>query len=741
MRRCLPILLLFFVYAGHTQSGKDASRFQETHQLLLSRATEPVVLDGELNEETWKNADKAGDFWLKWPMDDRKAPKATEVRAAYDDKFLYISAVCFDTSIYVVQTLKRDVRYFDGDGFAVVIDPVNRKTNGFFFGVSPMNVQAEDLLSGSSDDMNFSWDNRWFSEVKRYPDRWIVEMAIPFKTLRFEAAATTWGINFIRNDLKANQYHTWTNVPINFNGYDLGYTGSLIWDQAPDPVKTNISLIPFATGSLSHNDELETPKTKADLDAGLDAKVALTSSMNLDLTLNPDFSQIEVDVQQTNLTRFSLNYPERRTFFLENADLFGGFGGGPFRPFFSRRIGLDANGAPMPILAGARLSGNATKNLRVGVLNMHTKPTDANPAQNYTAVALNQRVFSRSLVKGYYTNRQSFLDGEGFDKNDYGRNAGVELNYSNLAGTFAASGAYNLSDHPQDGLSSAHHYTVGYFERNFSFFADYISVPTNYHSQMGFVPRLENYDAENDTIIRLGFEHTYNNTSYVIRPKSGNINTHYFGLTNIIDWNPDFTLNERQGEFEYGIEFKNTSELGMAVSNTDVRLPFATAFTDATPLPPGAYKYTRVGVGYESDARKPLAVEVEMWYGGFYNGTIQSYQTALTYRVQPWGNFSLSLEQNEIEFAEGYGKASLTLLSQRSEINFSNSLFWITFFQYNTQQNNFNINSRLQWRYLPMSDLYLVYTDNYFTNPMTGTGLLQPRNKAIVFKLNYWLTI
>ncbi|MEQ8531956.1 MAG: hydrolase, partial [Imperialibacter sp.] len=127
---------------------------------------------------------------------------------------------------------------------------------------------------------------------------------------------------------------------------------------------------------------------------------------------------------------------------------------------------------------------------------------------------------------------------------------------------------------------------------------------------------------------------------------------------------------------------------------------------------------------------------VEAGAGGFYNGEIQRYQTEFTYRLQPWGNFSLGFEQNELAFAEGYGSASISLFSQRSEINFSNSLFWITFFQYNTQRNNFNINSRLQWRYKPMSDLYLVYTDNYFADPF-----LKAKSKAIVFKLNYWFTL
>ncbi|MEQ8811989.1 MAG: carbohydrate binding family 9 domain-containing protein, partial [Imperialibacter sp.] len=203
---------LFFLDATSQEvNDKKSTGFQSKYQLRIERAKDPIVLDGELNESTWQTADVATDFWMKFPRDDQKAPRQTEMRAAYDEKFLYISAVCYDTSYYVVQTLKRDIRYFDGDGIAVVLDPVNKKTNGFFFGVSPMNVQAEDLLASSSNNLNFSWDNKWFSEVTRHEDRWIVEMAIPFKTLRFEANNDEWGINFIRNDVKANQYHAWTN--------------------------------------------------------------------------------------------------------------------------------------------------------------------------------------------------------------------------------------------------------------------------------------------------------------------------------------------------------------------------------------------------------------------------------------------------------------------------------------------------------------------------------------------------
>ncbi|MEQ8534372.1 MAG: DUF5916 domain-containing protein, partial [Imperialibacter sp.] len=510
---------LFFLDATSQEvNDKKNTGFQSKYQLRIERAKDPIVLDGELNESTWQTADVATDFWMKFPRDDQKAPRQTEMRAAYDEKFLYISAVCYDTSYYVVQTLKRDIRYFDGDGIAVVLDPVNKKTNGFFFGVSPMNVQAEDLLASSSNNLNFSWDNKWFSEVTRHEDRWIVEMAIPFKTLRFEANNDEWGINFIRNDVKANQYHAWTNIPINFDGYDLGYTGSMVWDKAPDPVKTNLSVIPFVTGGINNNREDEVPVTSADLAGGLDAKIGITSSLNLDLTVLPDFSQIEVDVQQTNLTRFSLNYPERRTFFLENADLFSGFGGGPNRPFFSRRIGLDENARPIPILAGARLSGNLTQRMRVGVMNIQTRETDDTEAQNYTAVAVNQRVFSRSLIKGYFHNRQSFVAGAGTDKTNYGRNGGIGFDYSNIPGSITGTALVSVSEKPGAGVSYSQHYTAGYDDRHWSLFADYISVPTDFHADMGFIPRLENYDALRDTVIRLGFEHIYSQASYTIRP-------------------------------------------------------------------------------------------------------------------------------------------------------------------------------------------------------------------------------
>jgi hypothetical protein len=171
-------------------------------------------------------------------------------------------------------------------------------------------------------------------------------------------------------------------------------------------------------------------------------------------------------------------------------------------------------------------------------------------------------------------------------------------------------------------------------------------------------------------------------------------------------------------------------------TSQDVHLLFSTSFTDYDPLPKGNYQYGNFSVKYQSDKRTKINISAGVREGGFYNGTIQQYTLELHYRTQPWGNFGVAFEQDKLKFPLPYGKADLFLISPRIEINFSNSLFWTTFIQYNTQENNFNINSRVQWRYKPMSDLFVVYTDNYFSDPF-----MKNRNRALVFKLNYWLNL
>jgi len=732
-------LLSFFSSLLHAQATLD---FQQQNRIQIRRTNEKIRVDGKADEAVWKIADPVSDFWEKWPNDKDRAKRRTEVRMAYDDQNIYFMVIAYDTNKYVIQTLKRDNGIFDSDGFSIALDPVNQRTNGFLFSVNPYNVQTEDLVSaGSSGDLNFSWDNKWLSATERHETCWTAEIAIPFKTLRYEAGKTTWGINFLRSDLKNNQYSSWTHMPVNFPFYDFGYSGALVWDQPPPPPGTNISFIPYVTANASTNAENNTP-LKGTVNAGFDGKVSVTPSLNLDITVNPDFSQVEVDRQVTNLTRFNIFFPERRTFFLENDDLFSAYGIPPIRPFYSRRIGLDDEGLTIPILGGLRLSGNLTKKTRIGIMNMQTLAKDGFQAQNYTAATLNQRVQERSLVKGYFLNRQA-IGTDGNDVKDpldaFGRNAGLEYNYSDKAGKWQGWAGYHHSFKPGIHADNRYLNLGGMFaSKSFEAVIDYSDIGDLFYADMGFVNRIENYDAKLDTVFRQGFRHVFNSYEFRIFPKSIWINQHRLGLENYTVWNRDGSLNETNHALGYDMLMRNTSSLSANLSYTFNNLPYYTQFTDeaSEPLPPGHYAYWQGNLEYSSDSRKRFIVEGGLTYGGFYNGRIFQSSLSLTWRVQPWGNFSMNFQNANLEFPDPYGKTDLILVAPRIEINFSNSIFWTTFIQFNNQNNNFNINSRLQWRYKPMSDIFLVYTDNYFTDPF-----LKNKNRALVFKMNYWLNL
>ena len=734
MKSLFLFLSIMFIIPMNIFGQTDPTSLSD-YQIQIQKASDPIVLDGVLDEQSWLDADIADNFWQQFPIDKVKANSRTEVRVTYDNVNVYISAICYDVQDYVVQTLQRDKDFFNGDGFAVIIDPVNSRTNGFFFGVSPFNVQAEDLLGPiAANNLTMSWDNRWFSAVTRLPDKYIVEMAIPYKTLRFKKDISSWGINFIRNDMSQNQNYSWTPMPVNFQLWDLGYTGQMNWDKAPEKTGTNIALIPYVTGGAVQGRETETS-----VDVGLDAKVAVTSSLNLDLTINPDFSQVNVDVQQTNLTRFSLRFPEQRGFFLENDDLFTGVGTRMSKPIFTRKIGLDHNNDPVPIAYGARLSGNLNPTFRVGALNMKTRATDSSPAQNYSIGVFNQSLWARSVLRGYVTNRQAQTRTNGLDRDDYGRNAGLEMNYLNESGTWNYFGAINLSE--KSGVEKMGTYSqvgVEHSGRKLRFRVTYMNIDSDYHADIGFIPRLENRDAANDTTYHIGYSNFMARVGYTIRPKvRGKIISHDMELRNTGNWYAGGELADREARFTYETRFRNTSRFTVVASDLETQLLFPTRFTDGDPLQPGSYRYPRINFSYRTDERTSFPFQAEFETGQFYNGNLSKYLLQLNFRKQPWGIFSLSWEQNNLKLPEPFGTSYLTLVNARSEVNFNTKVFWSTFVQYNTQRDNFNINSRLQWRYRTMSDLFIVYTYNYSTSPFIQVR----RNQALMVKLNYMFNL
>ena len=433
------VLLLFFVAGSNLYLHAQCPGLenQKQFQIHINKTNETIKLDGELEETPWIIAEKATNLSNWVPTDVGYPKRQTEFSLTYNAQYLYIGVLLYDTDYYVIKTLKRDAEVGKSDVFGIVLDPMNQHTNGYTFLVNAFNVQTEDVITGGgTNEVDLSWDNKWLSATARHKNYWSLEMAIPFKTLRYPADKTVWGFNIGRGDLKNNEYSIWAKLPVAKMFTDLGYTGSLIWDAPPPAVGANISFIPYGKSSLTRDKENDQPG-KEKLNAGFDVKAAVLKSMSLDATINPDFSQVEVDQQVTNLTRFNIFFPEKRTFFLENADLFTNYGAPPIRPFYSRTIGLDHDGNPIPIIGGARLSGNVSEKLRIGLMNIQTQRKNDFSAQNYTAISFNETVLKRSVIKGYFLNRQGFLsdrEKQEHPLNAFGRNAGMQFNYSDSKG-------------------------------------------------------------------------------------------------------------------------------------------------------------------------------------------------------------------------------------------------------------------------------------------------------------------
>lgn len=290
-------------------TGVLSQKINADYSLYIREVEDPIIIDGELNELTWANASVAKDFFMVLPMDTSQAQSRTEVLMTYDEHAFYLVAICHDDlpGGYVVESLRRDFSFGGNDNFLVFIDPFDDQTNGFTFGANAAGAQWDGMMYGGT-SVNLNWDNKWSSKVKNYEDKWIFECRIPFKTMRYKKGIKQWGINFSRLDLKLNEKSSWTPVPRQFPTASLAYTGILQWDKAPPDPGKNISLIPY--GMFDNAKDYENGEGKdVNWEIGIDAKVAITSSLNLDLTVNPNFSQVEVDRQVTNLSRFELFFP------------------------------------------------------------------------------------------------------------------------------------------------------------------------------------------------------------------------------------------------------------------------------------------------------------------------------------------------------------------------------------------------------------------------------------------------
>ena len=747
----LAFLLLYSV--GYAQNLPGT-------KLNIKKFNGEIVLDGVLDEVAWKEADVADNWYQNFPVDSLPSPFQTEARMTFNDEFLYVSFVCYDDDTPdVVSTLRRDFKYAINDNVSFIFGPYNDRLNGYFFNVTAIGAQREGTVSSGGNGenaFNIYWDNKWYSKVVRYKDKWIAELAIPFKSFKYKSDVNEWNVTFDRLDKKRNIKSAWVRTPRQFYTGTFAYAGQLVWEDPIPAASTNISLIPYVSGGAFQDRELDPIESSTEIQTGFDAKIGITPSMNLDLTVNPDFSQIEVDEQILNLSRFEFRFPERRQFFLENSDLFDNAGFDSARPFFSRRIGIiqDTSGIAqkVPIMYGARLSGTINQKWRLGLMNMQTKKMLelGLPGQNYTVATVQRMFYEQSSFSMTFVNKQSLgvsesdslkyfhpsifvrpTMAERVRPNTYNRVIDADLVLRSKDNRWYHSSflAQSFDDRNKAKTMSGSAF-FQYSDRSLLANLGTFFVNKNFNAEVGYVPGSMVYPGQMGYYSELAYKIYPENNSLLYSGPQARINDTYL---------PNGTLVDREYAIGYAFEFKNSSNLSLDLERVFQQLTFDfNPVNDAESrkfLEGEEYSWNTISATYQSNTTKKMNFLLNSTYGGFYNGTNLNIAGQLDMRFQPYVNIAMRFDYNNLKLDEDYGSAELILLGPKLDVTFTDKLFFTGYYQYNNLTDNMNLNARFQWRYKPASDFYIVYTENYFPSNFTS------KNRALVFKLTYWINL
>ncbi|GLU45639.1 DUF5916 domain-containing protein [Allomuricauda sp. NBRC 101325] len=699
----------------------------------------PFTIDGALDEAIWESAETTDSFYQFFPADTIQAVKQTEVKLLYSNTTLYIGIIVYaEGNDYVIPSLKRDYGAEGNDNISVVFDTFNDGTNAFLFGINPLGVRREALISGGgqgSSGFTMSWDVKWKGETKMYDGYYTCEIAIPLTSFKFKQGETKWRFNAYRFDMQTNEQSTWVQIPQNQKIYNLAFMGDMVFERPLGKSRTPLALIPYVNGLAAKDYVTDTNIEK--LNVGGDAKVSVGNGMNLDITVNPDFSNVEVDNIITNVTRFEVSLPEKRQFFIDNSDLFGSFGTeSAYNPFFSRRIGLAQNAEGQTIengiIGGVRLSGKLNENWRLGFMNLQTEKDEANEiaSNNNMVFALQKKMFSRSNLSFIFVNRETFEDYDFLlDEDRYNRVVGLDYNLASSDNTWTGKFFYHKSfSHGVEDRDDAGGISLKYNSRYLNLGINGNFVGDNFRSDLGFVPRTD-------------FLYVNPTAELIFYPRKGKLNSHGFFTRPEFVWRP--TLDYKNTDYfvytGWQAQFKSQEEISVRMFNryTYLTNSFDPTRTDGgTPLPGDTgYYYTSGEIEFNSDKRKVFYYSLEPGYGDFYNGTRFVFEGSLNLRLQPKMRIALNFNYNNIKLPEPYESGEIWLLSPKVDLTFSKSVFWSTLIQYSNQLDNLGFNSRLQWRFAPLSDLFLVYNDNYYVNSF------MPRSRSINLKLTYWLNI
>ena len=707
------------------------------------KLSEPLRIDGRLDESVYSSTPAITDFIQTLPRNGEEPTERTEAWVMFDAQNFYVSARVWDSAPpnkWIANEMRRDANQVrQNDHFGFMIDTFHDRRNGYVFYSNPVGGRI-DLTEADEGNSNSDWNPVWEVRTGRFEGGWTIEMAVPFKSVRYvSGTGQTWGIQLRRAIRRKNEWNYLTPIPTALgNGqgfFRISAAATLVGLELP-PASRNIELKPYGIARTTTDRGVSPPViNQGKGDVGIDAKYGITANLTADLTYNTDFAQVEVDEQQVNLTRFSLQLPEKREFFLEGRGIFsfatfpstgaGGAGGGggvaststtPLL-FYSRRIGLNA-GRMIPIDAGGRVTGKVGKT-SIGILNIETAEETASktPQTNFSVVRLKRDVLRRSAIGVMMTNRSELSTIAGVSSQGYGLD-GVFNFFSDLTmgGYYARTRTTGLN-----GDESSYQARVDY-------------APDRYGAQFERVRVGDAFNPEVGFLRRKNFERTFGELRFSPRPKRGS-GIRQVTMTADVDYIEGSTsgrMESRQQTGRMNVERENSDQFSVEGGTNYEYLPAPFNVARGVNIPTGGYAFNDVTARYGFGQQRRMSGTVSFQTGQFYDGHINAL-TLSSARLSVMTRLSVepSVSVNAVTLPAG--DFTTTVLRVRSDYAFSPRMFAGGLVQYSSNDRVFSSNLRFRWEYQPGSELFVVYTDERDTIPVGFPAL---KNRAFVVKVN-----
>ena len=674
------------------------------------------LLDGKvIDDMEWQKIEPITSLIQQKPNQGAPASERTEIRIAYDEANLYISAIMYDDQpeLLVVTDSRRDASLDETDAIQFIFDTYHDTRNGFVFGTNPIGIQYDAQVDnegqgnfnsnraqgGTIGGFNINWDGSW--EVKTFTGDfgWSAEFQIPLKTIRFSKGVQKWGMNIQRNIRKNNEQSFWASLPLTFSMNRLSMAGDL---TGLDLItQGNLKIIPYVLNQSSKNYTSEAGEDgwQNSSEIGADIKYSITSSLTLDVTYNTDFAQVEVDEEQVNLDRFNLFFPEKRPFFLENAGLFTVGSPGEIDLFFSRRIGIGEDGELVPIIGGVRVSGKQN-NTNIGFLNMYTDDVEADSihGNTFTAARVNHEFGgTRTSLGGIVVNRSRTKDRNDDHNTVYALDAKIGLGQKAQISTFFA-----LSDTPGleggDGGSSAFQLRLSHAWNGWNNFIGFAQQGEDFNPEVGFLQRTAFRKGELLVFRQIRLEKDILGL-LEIRPHISWRG--YWNMQGLME--TSFVHIDNHWAWKNGYEFHS----GINLTKEGVSEPFE--ISDGIFVEEGTYDHAEALLVAWTNQSKPLNLRWRGVFGGFFGGT--RIANSLTIKGRIGDKFSTEISASRFKIDLPVGKFTTNILRTRLSYSFTPKIFVQSLLQWNQSTDTFSTNLRLGWLRQANSGLFIVFNE------------------------------